>query len=66
MSYGTVICSTCKREVHQSRNTSTDRLYWFHCEDESDICRDSTATYPMSIAEIVGKWCGRDAMGGGL
>ena len=64
MSYGLVICSSCKREVHQTGRielTSGRIAKWIHCEDSSSICGgNSIAIYPKSKEEIVGKFCGRD------
>ena len=64
MSYGIVICSICKREVHQKRNTETDRLSWFHCEDTTDICSTAQTVYPSSTEEIRGAYCGMDDLEG--
>lgn len=56
MSTGLVICSTCKREVHQDGENQT----WRHCEDKSSRCAGAKSIYPSSKAEIVGKFCGGD------
>ncbi len=57
MSYGLVICSVCKREVHQ---TSPGSNGWTHCEDSTPRCPGAVSAYPASDEEIVGKYCGRD------
>ena len=54
MSYGTVICSACRREVHRSDKN------WNHCEDGMAMCEGANAVYPKSLADIQGKWCGKD------
>ncbi len=59
MSVGLVICSVCKREVHQDGPENVSRG-WQHCEGKSRMCLDASAIYPTSYADIVGKWCGRD------
>lgn len=57
MSYGLVVCDKCHREVHQDAVRQ-----WYHCEDATPICLLGTAVYPKSTAEIVGRYCGHDAM----
>jgi hypothetical protein len=57
MSTGIVICSKCKREVHQVK---PGKLGWIHCEDKTPICNEAGAIYPSNISEIVGKYCGKD------
>lgn len=57
MSYGIVICSVCKSEVHQDGENHG----WRHCEDKTPRCEGGSSGYPQSLSEIVGKWCGRDA-----
>ena len=37
MSYGIVICSKCKREVHQDGSEHS----WRHCEDKTAICQNA-------------------------
>ena len=64
MSWGMVMCSTCKREVHQARRPSDGVLYWYHCDDKSDICPHSQADYVRSTTEVKGKWCGFDGLPG--
>ena len=34
MSYGILMCSKCKREIHQDGPNYT----WLHCEDKTPIC----------------------------
>lgn len=62
MSYGLVICSVCKREVHarmiSNINSSGDN--WEHCEDKSPRCYGASSIYPKSKDEIVGIACGYD------
>ena len=65
MSYGICICSVCKHEVHQSGpRDAYGRNRWTHCEDRTSICEDAQAIYPMTQAEIKGKWCGVDGLVG--
>lgn len=59
MSTGIVICSICKRELHQSGDRAIENG-WMHCEDRTPRCSDGSAVFPESTAEIVGKWCGMD------
>jgi hypothetical protein len=67
MSSGLVICSVCRREVHQDGPTPAptppDRYPstgWTHCEDGTPRCDGATSTYPTSRAEIVGRFCACD------
>jgi hypothetical protein len=49
MSYGTVICSVCKRELRQDYKTdwqTTFRRFWVHDEAGSPMCPDAQAIYP--------------------
>ena len=59
MSYGIVMCSICHREVHQDGPRDNGNG-WRHCEDRSIICTGGQASYPESVEQIKGKWCGRD------
>ncbi len=56
MSFGLVICSTCKREVHQDGENHT----WRHCEDKSPRCEGAVSAYPTDKSGIAGKFCGMD------
>lgn len=58
MSYGLVICSICRREVHQ--NPGDNDHGWHHCENKLPMCVGATAVYPEPGEEPKGKWCGRD------
>lgn len=60
MSYGLVICSECKREVHQDGPNNT----WRHCEDKTPRCLNAMSVYPESTASIKGKFCGCDDFDG--
>ena len=72
MSWGLVVCSYCKREVHQDGprnhsklcqcpgNTGFCLATWTHCEDGKPICDDSSAIYPKDSMDIRGKVCRRD------
>ena len=62
MSTGIVICSTCKREVHQDGpfDPKTNAYSWTHCEDKTPRCEGATSDWPVSKDEIKGKWCGAD------
>jgi len=71
MSSGLVICSVCKREVHQDGPASTHTTItgapytlhgWQHCEDKTPRCDGASSIWPMDRFEIVGKFCGRDEM----
>ena len=56
MSTGLVICSICKREVHQDGENHS----WRHCEDKTLRCEGASSVYPKSKDEIMGKYCGCD------
>ena len=56
MSTGIVICSECKREVHQDGENQT----WRHCGDKTPRCEGAKSVYPKSRDEIEGKYCGVD------
>ena len=58
MSYGLVICSACKREVHQDGENQT----WRHCEDKTPRCEGAVSSYPTEKSEIIGDFCGKDDM----
>lgn len=71
MSYGLVICSSCRREVHQDGPNHptgpTGRQLaktWTHCEDKSPRCDGAVSVYPKQAQEIVGPVCCRDELGG--
>jgi len=69
MSTGLVVCSRCKREVHQGVDFG-----WTHCADGSPICiidRETTGRhvvqraaieYPKTPADVMGPACARDIM----
>jgi len=59
MSTGLVICSKCRREVHQDGPKEHEKG-WRHCEDKSSRCAGAQSDYPVSRTEIVGRWCGQD------
>lgn len=59
MSMGMVICSKCKKEVHQWGRKGV-RDGWIHCEDKSPRCEGATSDYPQSHNEVNGPWCGKD------
>jgi hypothetical protein len=59
MSYGIVVCSECRHEVHQTGPMDKQRG-WQHCEDKSPMCILANAVYPLSKAEIQGSYCGKD------
>lgn len=62
MSWGLVICSACKRVVHQDGEKIDDAhpRGWTHCEDKSPRCVNASRDYPKSREEIVGRVCGHD------
>ena len=59
MSWGLVICSVCKREVHQSGPKDRENG-WEHCEDRTPRCHEGQSQYPAVAEDIAGKWCGAD------
>ena len=56
MSSGLVICSICKREVHQE---GADHG-WIHCQDQTPRCTLADSIYPDDYSQIVGPYCGKD------
>lgn len=56
MSTGIVVCSLCRREVHQDGPHHT----WTHCDDKSPRCVGAVSSYPSDKSEIVGPYCGVD------
>jgi hypothetical protein len=63
MSFGLVVCSVCKREVHQDRDNDKN-LYWYHCDTKSRICHEGYPDYPRRKDDIKGDFCGRDDLDG--
>lgn len=59
MSTGLVICSICKREVHQWGEITVGRG-WVHCPDRTPICEGAHAIYPRTQGEILGAPCCAD------
>lgn len=59
MSTGMVICSACKRELHQDGDKAIQNG-WIHCPDKTAMCIGAHAEYPKSPSDIKGPWCGRD------
>jgi hypothetical protein len=59
MSWGILICSKCKREIHQDGPDHS----WTHCEDKTSICDGAGKIYPTSREQIKGKFCGKDERG---
>jgi hypothetical protein len=65
MSYGLVICSQCKREVHQTGPRDQHGKYgWQHCEDKTARCEAAESVYPAAKSDIRGQYCGHDGMEG--
>jgi hypothetical protein len=62
MSSGLVICSVCRREVHQDGNALTPggTWTWRHCEDKSPRCDGASFVYPSKRSDIVGSFCEMD------
>ncbi len=73
MGSGLVVCSACKREVHQngplqhtdgcrckSNNTGFCRAGWTHCEDKTPLCAGAESVYPKGRGFIRGRYCGID------
>lgn len=74
MSAGLVVCSECRREVHQDgprQHTARCRCAqhdsgfcpagWRHCEDKTLRCDGASSVY-ADTEGIVGRYCGRDAI----
>jgi hypothetical protein len=60
MSTGVVVCSVCRREVHQDGpHAASGVSTWRHCEDKTPRCDGASSAYPKA-GEPVGKWCGID------
>jgi len=67
MSTGLVICSVCRREVHQDgpRDEQRGCGTWRHCSrfhGWTPICEGGHATYPNTREEIVGLFCQADGL----
>ncbi len=61
MSTGLVICSVCRKEVHQDG----PKHAWRHCsrfQGWTPICEGATAVYPKRRSDIVGMFCQADGM----
>lgn len=63
MSYGLVVCSECRRELHQSGDHKIERG-WIHCEDKTPRCIGATTDSVESATQIRGKYCGADDLDG--
>lgn len=59
MSRGVVVCSICRREIHQT-GTPLNEWAWTHCEDGTPQCKHGERDY-AAPGEPQGRWCGRDA-----
>ncbi len=68
MSTGLVICTKCRREVHQDgppmADDPTGRRTWRHCDRGTALCLGASTRFPTGAGEIVGKWCGLDDLEG--
>jgi len=60
MSQGIVVCSICRREIHQSGTEQNPKWGWVHCEYGTDQCKGGERDYAQP-GEPKGKWCGVDA-----
>uniref|UniRef100_A0A6M3LE14 Uncharacterized protein n=1 Tax=viral metagenome TaxID=1070528 RepID=A0A6M3LE14_9ZZZZ len=61
MSTGIIICSKCKREMHQEGQKDVwGKFIWTHCEDKTPRCSEGEAVWPENECEIAGKFCGKD------
>jgi len=65
MSSGLVVCSKCKREVHQGDAKLFPPKGWYHCigtrwDADTPICEGAKAIWPPSQREINGPFCGVD------
>jgi hypothetical protein len=54
MSYGVLMCSKCKREIHQDGPNRS----WQHCPDKTPICQDADKVYVDGNG--IGVFCNRD------
>ncbi len=62
MSTGIVVCSKCRREVHQDGPKDKDGRYgWRHCEDKTPKCEGATVDY-AERGEPKGRFCGMDGL----
>lgn len=66
MSAGLVVCSACRREVHQNgpykypeKPPGFRESTWQHCEDQTPICIGASAPY-ADRHEVKGKACFAD------
>lgn len=59
MSTGMVICSRCRRELHQWGHQSIERG-WLHCEDNTPRCEGATSDYPRRAEDVRGEYCEAD------
>jgi hypothetical protein len=60
MSTGLVICSTCRREVHQDSRRSPLEKGWYHCDDGTPRCAGAHSAYPQTADEVRGPACCAD------
>lgn len=61
MSAGLVICSVCRKEVHQDGPKQT----WRHCSrfhGWTSLCEQADKVYPKTREEIVGLFCQADGL----
>lgn len=74
MSCGLMVCSKCKREVHQGCDAVFPPNGWYHCrgtrwEADGPMCAGASPVYPermkimkMSIPVVYGPYCGLDEL----
>lgn len=63
MSCGIVVCSLCRREIHQTGTPQNPQWEWTHCDDGTPQCPHGERDWARA-GEPKGKWCGRDDMRG--
>jgi hypothetical protein len=66
MSTGLVICSKCKKEVHQDGpHHANGRSEWRHCSrfhGWTPICKGAEPMYPHARVQINGLFCQADGL----
>lgn len=66
MSSGVVMCSKCKKEVHQNGLKDVNNCTaWTHCSGTwlkpgTPICEGAKVVF-AALGELKGDWCGADA-----
>lgn len=58
MSCGIMVCSVCRREIHQD-GPKNGRHTWRHCNTKSAICYDACPDW-AAVGEPRDEFCGAD------